>query len=138
MAKGSRRSLPTSPMLAAVVSDEAVAPRKTPWSQSSASVTRGTTPLRRPPKMKISIGTPSGFSQSELMAGHWAAGAVKRALGCAAGSALPGDQSRPFQSIAWAGAGTPIPSHQISPSSVSAQLVRIVFSLQVSIAIGFD
>ena len=40
---------------------------------------------------------------------------------------LSGVQSRPFQSIAWRGAGTPMPSHQMSPSSVSAQLVKMSF-----------
>jgi hypothetical protein len=86
----------------------------------------------------MSIGTPCGSSQSGLIDGHWPAGAVKRAFGCAAGSPRSGLQSRPFQSMAWRGAGTPIPSHQMSPSSVSAQLVKIVFLRTVSMATGFE
>ena len=49
--------------------------------------------------MKALIGTPCGFSQSGSIVGHWLAGAVNRALGCAAGSALSGVQERPFQSV---------------------------------------
>ena len=41
----------------------------------------------------------------------------------------PGVQSLPCQSIAWAGGSGVMPSHQTSPSSVSAQLVKIVFAL---------
>jgi hypothetical protein len=33
---------------------------------------------RRPPKTIALMGTPSGFSQSESIVGHCAAGAVKR------------------------------------------------------------
>ena len=40
------------------------------------------------------------------------------------------------QSIACAGGSPVSPSHQMSPSSVLAQLVKIVFSLTVSIALG--
>jgi len=87
--------------------------------------------------MKMSMGTPSGFSQSGLITGHWAAGAVKRAFGCAAGSARPGVQSRPVQSMAWSGAPF-MPSHHTSPSSVRAQLVKIVFSRIVSMAMGLE
>src|SRR5450756_1851785 len=88
--------------------------------------------------MKISIGTPSGFSQSLLITGHCTAGAVKRALGWAAGSLTSGVHSRPFQSMACAGAGPSIISHQMSLSSVRAQLVKMVLDLMVSIAIGLD
>ncbi len=87
--------------------------------------------------MKISIGTPFGFSQSLQITGHWDAGAVKRALGCAASPLLSGVQSCPFQSMRWDGTSSLIPSHHTSPSSVSAQLVKITFSFRVSIAIGF-
>src|SRR5512140_2516091 len=116
MANGSRLRFPTAPMFADVVSDAAVAPRNTPWSHEYASVTRGTTVDLRPPKMKMSIGTPSGFSQSGQMTGHWLAGAVKRELGWAAGSLLAGVQSRPFQSMAWLGGAPSIPAHQWSLS----------------------
>src|SRR3712207_6410673 len=49
IAIGSKRSWPTSPAAAAVVSALIVAPRKTPCSQSNASRTSGTTLERRPP-----------------------------------------------------------------------------------------
>ena len=61
---------------------------------------------------------------------------VKRAFGCAAGSWRSGVQSLPFQSIACAGGSPVIPSHQMSPSSVSAQLVKIELRSIVSIAFG--
>jgi hypothetical protein len=51
---------------------------------------------------------------------------------------LSGLQSLPFQSIACAGGSPSKPSHQISPSSVRAQLVKMVFVLTVSMAIGFE
>ncbi len=81
MAKGSRRSRPTAPAAAAVVSDAMMDPRNTPCCQSKASVMSGTTELRRPPKRMAEIGTPPGSSHSGAIAGSWAAGAVKRALG---------------------------------------------------------
>ena len=81
-------SMPTLSRIAAVGSEAAVAPIKTPWSQSNASVTNGTTPERRPPKIKISIGSPSGVSQSGEIIGHCDAGVVKRELAWAAGSFL--------------------------------------------------
>src|SRR2546430_5717928 len=92
----------------------------------------------RPPKTKAEIGTPSGFSQSGSIDGHWLAGAVKRAFGCAAGRPQPGVQSSPFQSMRCAGGLSFIPSHQTSPSSVSAVLVKMQFLLIVCIALGLD
>ena len=71
MANGSKRSLPTSPNAAAVVSELMIEPMKTPWVQSNASRTRGTTPARRPPNMIPSMGTPAGSSHSEAIAGSW-------------------------------------------------------------------
>src|SRR5919109_901167 len=136
MAIGSKRSLPTSPAAAAVVSTDIVAPRKTPCSQLNASVTSGTAVARLPPKRKASIGTPAGSSHSGATHGHWDAGVVKRAFGWAAGVSESGVQSLPRQSIAWAGGSPVIPSHQTSPSSVFAQLVKIVFRSTVSIALG--
>ena len=94
--------------------------------------------LIRPPNTKALIGTPAGFSQSGSIDGHCAAGAVKRAFGCAAGRPLAGVQSSPFQSIRCAGGSGVMPSHQMSPSSVSAQLVKIVLERIVAIALGFD
>src|SRR5829696_8861673 len=136
-ANGSRRSLPTAPAAAAVVSDAIVAPRKTPWSQSYASCTSGTTVERRPPNRKASIGTPAGSSHSGAIAGSCDAGTVKRAFGWAAGVPDCGVQSLPCQSIACAGASSVMPSHQTSPSSVLATFVKIAFARAVSIAFGF-
>src|SRR5919112_6325155 len=90
MANGSRRSWPMAPAAAAVVSDDTVEPRKTPCCQSKDSVTRGTAVARRPPNRIAEIGTPCGSSQLGAMVGHWPAGVVKRALGCAAGVSLAG------------------------------------------------
>src|SRR5208283_5382527 len=92
----------------------------------------------RPPNMKPLIGTPAGFSQSGSIDGHCAAGAVKREFGWAAGRPQPGVQSLPVQSIRWAGGVSVIPSHQMSPSSVSAVLVKIEFLVQLAIALGLD
>ena len=64
------------------------------------------------------IGTPLGSSHSGAITGHCEAGAVKRALGWAAGVPVSGVQSLPFQSVAWAGLSLVIPSHHTSPSSV--------------------
>ena len=97
----------------------------------------GLAPLeRRPPKRKASIGTPFGSSHSSAIDGHWPAGVVKRAFGCAAVVSDSGVQSLPFQSIACSGGSPVMPSHQTSPSSVRAQLVKIVFFSTVSIAFG--
>ena len=62
---------------------------------------------------------------------------VKRAFGWAAGSPDSGVQSSPCQSVRWAGGSFVMPSHQTSPSSVRAQLVKIVFARTVAIAFGF-
>ena len=70
------------------------------------------------------------------MAGSWAAGAVNRALGCAAGVSESGVQSCPFQSVRWAGASSVRPSHQMSPSSVSAVLVKMQLPSKVRMALG--
>src|SRR5918997_6357755 len=137
MAKGSKRRAPTAPAAAAVVSELIVAPMKTACSQSNASRTSGTTVERRPPNRNASIGTPLGSSHSSAIEGAWAAGVVKRAFGCAAASAESGVQSRPCQSMAWAGGSSVIPSHQTSPSSVLAQLVNIELARTVAIAFGF-
>ena len=109
----------------------------TPCSQSNASVTSGTTLARRPPKRNASIATPFGSSQSSAIDGHWAAGVVKRAFGCAAVWPLSGVQSSACQSMAWLGGFSVMPSHQMSPSSVSAQFVKIELERMVAIAFGF-
>src|SRR6266404_3032526 len=70
------------------------------------------------------------------MIGHWSAGVVNRALGCAAGSGEPGAQSRPFQSVRCAGGSSVRPSHHTSPSSVSATLVKMLLPHMVATALA--
>ena len=136
IANGSRRSTPTGPSAAAVCSLPSVAPRKQPCSQLLERNTSGTLVRRRPPNRITSTGTPSGASQSGEIVGHWWAATVKRPFGWAAGWPQPGVQSLPCQSIRWDGAESVMPSHHTSPSSVSATLVKIVFSRMASIATG--
>src|SRR5215831_16077100 len=138
MAMGSRRSRPTLPAAAAVVSLLVVAPRNVPCCQVKDSVTRGTIFARRPPKRMASIGTPLGSSHSFAMTGHCLAGVVKRAFGCAAERADCGFHGRRSQSINSEGLSSVIPSHHTSTSGVIAQFVKIVFRATVSIALGFD
>src|SRR5205823_4886335 len=87
------------------------------------------------------IGTPFEFSQSGSIVGHCAAGAVKRAFGCAAltpvSLAIAGVHLLPCQSIHSAGGSSVMPSHQAPPSGVSATLVKIVFFERAAIAFGF-
>src|SRR5581483_3764797 len=137
MAIGSNRSSPTVPVAAAVFSEDMIEPRNTPCSQSRASNTSGTTVERRPPNSMASIGTPAGSSHSGAVDGHWAIGTVKRAFGWAAGVSDSGVHSAPRQSIACAGGSPVMPSHQMSPSSVLAQLVKTAFRETISIALGF-
>src|SRR5271154_712245 len=95
---------------------------------------------RRPPKMNALIGTPSGSSHAGSMVGHCDAGAVKRALGCAAFApvslAICGVHFLPCQSRHSAGGVSVMPSHQTPPSGVSATLVKIVFFASVAMALG--
>src|SRR5512135_3647480 len=138
MANGSRRTSPTFPAAAAVVSDPIVAALYTPSDHDDASTTSGSVSLRRPPKTNAVIGTPSGLFQCGSSDGHWIAATVKRELGCAALRPQSGVQSLPCQSMRCEGGVFVIPSHQTSPSSVSATLVKITFSRSISIALGFD
>src|SRR5689334_18824187 len=124
MAIGSRRTTPTSPVAAAVVSDDSVAPMKVPCTQSRASVTSGIVVLRRPPKKMAEIGTPLGSSYSGARIGHWLIGVQYRLFGWLESSSDSGVQSWPFQDVACAG-GFSMPSHHTSPSSVSATLVKM-------------
>src|SRR3712207_2164598 len=124
IANGSRRTTPTAPVAAAVVSEESVAPMKTPWFQSRASLTSGIVVLRRPPKRIAEIGTPFGSSYSGARIGHWVIGVQNRLLGWLEGSSESGVQSLPFQLVRWAGGSSVMPSHQTSPSSVRATLVN--------------
>src|SRR5271165_1189123 len=135
---GSRRSCPTFPVMAAVVSLLAVAPRKVPCCQLKASVTSGTIPARLPPNRMASIGTPFGSSHSGAITGHCDAGAVNREFGCADGRGVAGLQRRRNQSTNLAGFSSVIPSHHTSPSSVIAQFVKMEFLVIVSMALAFD
>src|SRR5207245_7175068 len=96
---------------------------------------------RRPPKMIALISTPFGFSQSGSIVGHCAAGAVKRAFGCAAFApvclAISGVHLLPCQSRHSAGGWSVMPSHQTPPSGVSATFVKIEFFESAAIAFGF-
>src|SRR5262245_1802658 len=136
MAIGSKRILPTAPAAAAVVSEAMIEPRNTPCSQLYAWLTRGTVPRRRPPKRMAEIGRPFGSCHSGAIDGHWLAGAVKRALGCAAGVSDSGVQGLPFQSVARAGGASVMPSHQTSPSGTKAVLVNIELPQRVCMALG--
>src|SRR4028119_738389 len=137
MANGSRRTTPTAPVAAAVVSEESVAPMNTPWFQSRASVTSGIVVLRRPPKRIAEIGTPFGSVYSGARVGHWVIGVQNREFGCDEGSSESGVQSCFFQLVRCAGGCSVMPSHQTSPSSVSATLVKTELPLSiVRIALG--
>ncbi len=61
---------------------------------------------------------------------------MKRALGWAAGVSEDGVQSLPFQSVRWAGVSSVMPSHQMSPSSVSATLVKTELPHRVFMALA--
>src|SRR5215471_2444491 len=141
IAIGSRRTFPTCPVAAAVVSDPIVAPIYTPAVQLNAWYTRGVVVARRPPNTIALTGRPSGLSHSGSMLGHCDSGAVNRALGCAAFAPvcrpISGVHFLPCQSTHSAGGLSVIPSHHTPPSGVSAVLVKIVFFLSVAIAFGF-
>src|SRR3954454_6497865 len=111
-------------------------PRNTPCCHDVASVTRGTLVARRPPKRIAEMGTPFGSSHSGAIEGHCDAGAVNRALGWAAGVPDAGVQSLPFQSTRCAGFSAVRPSHQMSPSSVLATLVKMQLPHSVRSALG--
>src|SRR5919199_1470350 len=91
IAIGSRRTTPTAPVAAAVVSELSVAPRKTPCCQSRACATSGTVLLRRPPKMIALIGTPCGSSYSRALIVTLSIGVQKRLFGWLEGTPLSGD-----------------------------------------------
>src|ERR1700752_4592405 len=108
-----------------------VAPIYTPPLQLKAWQTSGSVLARRPPKIIALMGTPAGSSQAGPMVGHCAAGAVKRALGCAALApvclAISGVHFLPCQSVHSAGGSSVMPSHQTPPSGVRPTLVKMVF-----------
>ncbi len=134
MAIGSRRTTPTALVAAAVVSEPMVAPRYTPWVQLKDWSTSGTVLARRPPKMMALMGTPRGSLANREMAGLLAMGAVNRLFGWAALSGLPFFQTSPFQSMQVSGAGSSCPSHQTSPLSVRATLVKNVSLVMLAMA----
>src|SRR5690349_20133480 len=109
----------------------------TPWFQSRDSDTGGTVLARRPPKRNAEIGTPFTSSYSGAIIGHWSTGTQNREFGWAAAESLSGVQSLRCQSRAWSGGGPSMPSHQTSPSSVSAVLVNTVLRSTVAMALGF-
>src|SRR6185312_12961672 len=118
----SRRSTPTAPVAAAVVSEPIAAPISTPWLQSRASITSGSREGRRPPNTIALIGTPCAASAISDQVGHCLALTVKREFGCAAGP-FAGSYGRPCQSVT----GVPgRPSHHGWLSAVTATLVKIV------------
>src|SRR5512144_1732503 len=114
IAIGSRRTTPTAPAAAAVVSLLAVAPRKTPCAQSRASVTSGTTALRRPPNRIAEIGTPFGSSYSAARMSQLEIGVQNRLFGWDEGTLESGVQSWCFQLVRCAGGVLVMPSHQMS------------------------
>src|SRR5580700_4003364 len=136
IAKGSRRTTPTLPAAAAVVSLPSVAPKKTPFIQLNACMTSGIVVARRPPKTIALMGTPSGSSANLLSAGLFTAGAVKREFGCAALSGDPFFHGLPSQSVTSSGTSPSSPSHQTPPSLVCATFVKIVSCDTVFIAFG--
>src|SRR5207302_10066055 len=81
---------------------------------------------------------PLGSSHSGAMTGHWLAGQVKRALGWAAFRGLSGVQGRRSQSTNFGGFCSVMPSHQMSPSRVMAQLVKMELRVTLSMALAFD
>src|SRR5712671_7894847 len=87
------------------------------------------------------MGTPFGSSQAGSIVGHCFAGAVKRALGCAAlapvSLAICGVHLFPCQSRHSSGGSSVMPSHHTPPSGVSATLVKMVFFFTVSMQLGF-
>src|SRR5215831_6660425 len=97
---------------------------------------------RRAPKMNAEIGTPSGLSQFGSSDRTCVVVTVNLAFGCAAVRPvvfpISGVHGRPCQSVNRAGGVRVIPSHQTSPSSVKATLVKITLALSMSIALGFD
>src|SRR5579863_6586324 len=91
--------------------------------------------------MMALMGTPVGSSHAESMVGHCFAGAVNRALGCAALApvffAISGVQRLPCQSTHSAGGVSVMPSHHTPPSRVSPTLVKIEFFASAFMALGF-
>src|SRR5258708_38693325 len=134
IAIGSRRTTPTLPAAAAVVSLPSVAPKKTPFIQLKACITSGTVVARRPPKTTALMGTPCGSSENLLKAGLLVAGAVKREFGWAALLDEEGSHGLPVQSVRSDRFSPSLPSHHTSPSLVTATFAKIVSCRTVAIA----
>ena len=81
-------------------------------------------------------GTPSGFCQSGSIRGI-GMGAVKREMGWAPFRPDSGVH-RSFPIDPLSGAGTPMSSHQTSPSGVSTTLIKMLFLEKVATAFGLD
>src|SRR5207237_1185988 len=105
---------PTVPVVAAVVSEPAVAPRYTPWVQLKDCRTTGTVVDRRPPKRIAEIGTPFGSSAKRESAGLLLSPTVNRLFGCAAASRDPFAHGRPCQSSMRSGTSPRTPPHHPS------------------------
>src|SRR6185436_2008269 len=88
--------------------------------------------------MKAEIGTPSGSFQAGSKLGHWRTATVKREFGCAALRPDSGVQSLPCQSVRCAGGVSDSLSHNTSPPSVSATLVKITSCVSILTAVGLD
>src|ERR1035437_8062763 len=115
-----------------------MAPRNVPCCQEKASHTSGIVVGRRPPNRMAEIGTPLGSSHAGSTTGHWAIGAVNRALGWAALRPHPLVHSPPCQSVRVTGISGVMSSHQTSPSGVMDTLVKILFLFRVNSALGLD
>src|SRR5271157_1763935 len=108
---GSRRTTPTCPAAAVVVSEPSDDALNTPCSQSKPSQTRGTVSDLRPPNRIPEMGTPFGLSNSLDRVGQLKAETVKRELGCATNFPLDGSYGLPCQSSMLSGLVSVRPSH---------------------------
>src|SRR5271156_843229 len=84
------------------------------------------------------MGTPSGAFAIGSSDGLFVIGAAKREFGCAAFSFESGVHLLPRQSRHSRGTSPSLPSHQTSPSGVSATFVKIVSRRIVCTAVGLD
>src|SRR5260370_3176253 len=93
-----------------------------------------------PANMMACSGTAFGSSQAGSIVGHCDAGAVNRALGCAAlapvSLAICGVHLLPCQSRHSAGDSSVMPSHHTPPSGLSATLVKMVLRESLATALG--
>src|SRR3972149_104271 len=86
--------------------------------------------------MNAETGTPFGFSHSGSIEGHCVAETVKREFGCAALRPDCGVHGWPCQSRSSLGGVSVMPSHQTSPSGVSATLVKITLCFNIAMQFG--